>query len=139
MRITVVGCGNSGLIHAAKLIENQFEVGILKTSNAGNNDFFNVIQQEGGYNVKDETNGGNRFFVKPAFITKDVRRAIEFADVLMIMTTTSQHEYVAQKIAPYVRDGQIIVLVPGYMGSLIFKKYIDRSETQTQQIIKAMP
>lgn len=132
MRITVVGCGNSGLIHAAKLIENQFEVGILKTSNAGNNDFFNVIQQEGGYNVKDETNGGNRFFVKPAFITKDVRRAIEFADVLMIMTTTSQHEYVAQKIAPYVRDGQIIVLVPGYMGSLIFKKYIDRDVTYSE-------
>ena len=132
MRITIVGCGNSGLIHAAKLIENQFEVGILKTSNAGNNDFFNVIQQEGGYNVKDETNGGNRFFVKPIFITKDIERAVNFADVLMITTITSQHEYIAQRIAPYVRDGQIIILVPGYMGSLIFKKYIDKDITYSE-------
>ena len=124
MRITIVGCGNAGLIHAAKLIENGIEVGLLKTSNAANNEFFNIISNEGGYNVKDETNGGRRFFVKPAFITRDVEKAVGFADVLMVMTTTSQHESVAQKIAPLVRDGQIVILVPGYMGSLIFKKYI---------------
>ena len=44
----------------------------------------------------------------------------------MITTTTSQHEFVAQLIAPYVKDGQILVLIPGYLGSLIFKKYIDQ-------------
>lgn len=126
MKVTIIGCGNSGLIHAAKLLENNVEVGILKTSNAVNDDFFHVIQQEKGYNVKDETNGGNRFFAKPEFITKDVERAVAFADILMVTTTTSQHEYVAQKIAPFVRNGQIIVLIPGYMGSLIFKKYIDK-------------
>lgn len=126
MKITIVGCGNSGLIHAAKLLENKMEVGILKTSNTFNDEFFNVISREGGYNVKDETNGGNRFFVRPQFITRDVEKAITFADIIMVMTTTSQHEYVAQKIAPYVRDGQIIILVPGYMGSFIFKKYIHK-------------
>ncbi|MCQ2275554.1 MAG: NAD/NADP octopine/nopaline dehydrogenase family protein [Bacteroidales bacterium] len=126
MKITIVGCGNSGLIHAAKLLQNNHEVGILKTSNTFNDEFFNVISQEGGYNVKDETNGGHRFFVRPKFITRDVEEAISFADIIMVMTTTSQHEFVAQKIAPYVRDGQIIILVPGYMGSFIFKKYIQK-------------
>lgn len=126
MKITIVGCGNSGLIHAAKLLQNNEEVGILKTSNTFNDEFFNVISQEGGYNVKDETNGGHRFFVRPKFITRDVEKAITFADIIMVMTTTSQHEFVAQKIAPYVRDGQIIILVPGYMGSFIFKKYIQK-------------
>lgn len=132
MRYSIIGCGNSGLIHAAKLIENGQEVGILKTSRAINDEFFNIIQNEGGYNVKDETNGGNRFFVRPAFITRDVRRAVEFGDVLMVMTTTLQHEMVAQLIAPYVRDGQIIILVPGYMGSLIFKKYIHKDVTYSE-------
>ena len=78
MKITIIGCGNSGLIHAAKLIENNVEVGLLKTSSNFNDDFFDVIRKEGGYNVKDETNGGNRFFVKPAFITKDVEKAVSF-------------------------------------------------------------
>lgn len=132
MKFTVVGCGNAGLIHAAKLIESGMEVGLLKTSTSYNNDFFNVIQKEGGYNVKDETNGGNRFFVKPAFITRDVQVAVEYADVIMVMTTTLQHEKVAQMIAPYVRDGQIIILIPGYMGSLIFKKYIDKNVTYSE-------
>ena len=126
MRVTVIGCGNAGLIHAAKLIEAGLEVSLLKTSNAANSEFFDIICHENGYNVKDETRGGRRFFVKPAMITRDVEKAVQFGDVLMVMTTTSQHEFVAQKIAPYVRDGQIITLVPGYMGSLIFKKFIQK-------------
>lgn len=132
MRITIIGCGNAGLIHAAKLIENNVSVALLKTSETANNEFFDIICNEGGYNVKDETNGGRRFFVKPAFITRDVEKAISFGDVIMVMTTTSQHEAVAQKIAPYVRDGQIISLIPGYMGSLLFKKYIHKDVTYSE-------
>ena len=126
MKVTVIGCGNAGLIHAAKLIEKGIEVALLKTSNAANSEFFDIINHEEGYNVKDETNGGRRFFVKPVMITRDVEKAVQFGDILMVMTTTSQHEFVAKKIAPFVRNGQIITLVPGYMGSLIFKKYIHK-------------
>lgn len=132
MRYTIIGCGNSGLIHAAKLIESGQEVGLLKTSRGLNDEFFNIIQNEGGYNVKDETNDGNRFFVRPTLITRNVKQAVEFGDVLMVMTTTLQHEQIAQLIAPYVRDGQIIILVPGYMGSLIFKKYIHKDVTYSE-------
>lgn len=132
MKITVVGCGNAGLIHAAKLIENNESVALLKTSETANNEFFDIICNEGGYNVKDETNGGRRFFVKPVFITRDVEKAISFGDVIMVMTTTSQHETVAQKIAPYVRDGQVISLIPGYMGSLLFKRYIHKDVTYSE-------
>lgn len=127
MKFTIIGCGNSGLVHAAKLCEQNIPVGVLKSSNSANSDFFEIISREGGFNVKDETSNGNRFFAKPQFITKDVKKAINFADVIMVMTTTSQHEDIAKLIAPYVRDGQIITLVPGYMGSLIFKRYIDKN------------
>lgn len=132
MNFTIIGCGNAGLIHAAKLCERGVHVGVLKSSNVSNNDFFDIIQQEGGYLVKDDTNNGNRFYAKPDFITKDVQKAVEFADVIMVMTTTSQHEYVAKLIAPYVRGGQIIALIPGYMGSLIFKKYIKKDITYSE-------
>jgi len=127
MKITIIGCGNSGLVHAAKLIEQNIEVGLLKTSNSVNGKFFELMQQEGGFNVKDETNHGRFFFAKPAFITRDVEKAISFADIIMVMTTTLCHEEVAKMIAPYVKDNQIIVLVPGYMGSLIFKKHIHKN------------
>ena len=51
MRITIIGAGNSGLIHAAKLAENNFEVAILKTSDSGNVDFFNIIAKDSAYDV----------------------------------------------------------------------------------------
>jgi opine dehydrogenase len=127
MRFTIVGCGNSGLIHAAKLYEKGYEVALLKTSNT-NGRYFDIIQEEGCFKVKDDTVQGNgrEFFVKPEIITRDVKLAVEFADIIMVATTTLQHEFVAQLIAPFVKDGQTIILVPGYMGSLIFKKYISK-------------
>lgn len=130
MKFTIIGCGNSGLIHAAKLYEKGHEVALLKTSNT-NGRFFDIIREENGFKVKDDTIQGNghSFFVKPALITRNVKEAVQFADVIMVMTTTLQHKFVAELIAPYVHDGQIITLVPGYMGSLLFKKYIKKDVT----------
>lgn len=133
MKFTIIGCGNSGLIHAAKLFEKGHKVALLKTSNT-NGRYFDIIQEEGSYRVKDDTIQGNgrEFVVKPALITRDVKRAVEFGDIIMVTTTTLQHEFVAQLIAPHVRDGQTIVLIPGYMGSLLFKKYIDKHITYSE-------
>ena len=133
MKFTIIGCGNSGLVHTAKLYEKGHEVALLKTSNT-NGRFFDIIQEESGFTVKDDTVQGNgrSFFVKPALVTRNVCEAVRFADIIMVTTTTLQHELVAELIAPYVRDGQIIVLVPGYMGSLIFKKYIDKDVTYSE-------
>ena len=133
MKFTIIGCGNSGLVHAAKLYEKGHDVALLKTSST-NGRFFDIIQEENGFKVKDDTIQGNgySFFVKPALITRNVKKAVQFADIIMVMTTTLQHEFVAELIAPHVRDGQTIILVPGYMGSLIFKKYIDKNITYSE-------
>jgi len=124
MKITIVGCGNAGLIHAAKIFEKgDNEVCLLKTSQT-NSAYFDKIVAEGGYRVHDLTNRGKDFFVKPALITRDAESAMRFAEIVLVMTTTLQHEDVARLIAPYAHDGQIIAMCPGYMGSLVFKKYV---------------
>lgn len=124
MKVTIIGCGNAGLIHAAKIYEKGGnEVCLLKTSQT-NSAYFDKIVADGGYRVHDLTNRGKDFFVKPALVTRDAKLAMDFADVVLIMTTTLQHEAVARLIGPYAHDGQIIAMCPGYMGSLIFKKYV---------------
>lgn len=124
MKVTIVGCGNSGLIHAAKIYQKgNNEICLLKSSNT-NSDYFQKIVADGGYSVKDLTDRGHEFFVKPSLMTRNAKEAMDFADLVMVMTTTLQHESIAKLIGPYAHDGQIIVLCPGYMGSLIFKKYI---------------
>jgi opine dehydrogenase len=124
MKITIVGCGNAGLIHAAKIYEKEGnQICILKTSQT-NSEYFDKIVAEGGYRVHDLTDRGKDFFVKPELITRDAKAAMEFAEMVLVMTTTLQHESVAKLIAPFAHDGQIIAMCPGYMGSLIFKKYV---------------
>ena len=124
MKITIVGCGNAGLIHAAKIYEKEGnQICILKTSQT-NSEYFDKIVAVGGYRVHDLTNRGKDFFVKPELITRDAKAAMEFAEIVLVMTTTLQHESVAKLIAPFAHDGQIIAMCPGYMGSLIFKKYV---------------
>lgn len=124
MKVTIIGCGNAGLIHAAKIFEKGGnEVCLLKTSQT-NSAFYEKIVSDGGYRVHDLTDRGKDFFVKPSLITRDPEKAVGFADVILVMTTTLQHASVASLIAPYVREGQIIAMCPGYMGSLIFKQYV---------------
>jgi UDP-glucose 6-dehydrogenase len=96
MKITIVGCGNSGLIHAAKLYEKGHEIALLKTSNT-NGRYFDIIKEEGCYRVVDDTiqGQGREFVVWPALITRDVKSAVEFGGLIMITTTTLQHEFVA--------------------------------------------
>lgn len=132
MKVTIIGCGNAGLIHAAKIYERgNNEICLLKTSQT-NSEYFDKIIAEGGYRVHDLTNRGKDFFVKPTLVTRDPEAAMRFADVVLVMTTTLQHESVARLIAPYVRDGQVIAMCPGYMGSLIFKKYVQADVTYSE-------
>lgn len=126
MKVTIIGAGNAGFVHAAKLFEIGVDVCICKNSQSVHSKFFDMVERESGFQAVDVTNKSNTFFVKPQLITKDIKEAVGYADVIMVMTTTLQHQEIAEKIVPYVRDGQTIALVPGYMGSLIFKQYIDK-------------
>lgn len=49
MKVTIIGCGNAGLIHAAKIYEKgDNEVCLLKTSQT-NSAYYDKIVAEGGY------------------------------------------------------------------------------------------
>ena len=74
MKFTIIGCGNSGLIHAAKLYEKGHKVALLKTSNT-NGRFFDIIKEEKSFRVKDDTvqGEGREYVVKPVLITRDVK------------------------------------------------------------------
>ena len=83
MKFTIIGCGNSGLIHAAKLYEKGFEVALLKTSST-NGRFFDIMNEQGGFKALDDTIQGNghSFFVKPTLITRDVKEAVECVKIM---------------------------------------------------------
>jgi opine dehydrogenase len=58
-------------------------------------------------------------------ISSDMEEVIGDRDILMIATPSTAHKYIAKQCAPYLKDGQIIVLNPGRcFGALEFYRCI---------------
>jgi len=54
--------------------------------------------------------------------TADVRTAVEHADILFMIMPSFGQEIVFKLVMPYLRDGQLLCLLPGNCGSLVFRR-----------------
>lgn len=120
MKVTVVGAGNSGCAHAAMLVENGHEVTLVKTSHSMHDESFAAISDTGRITCIDSTRGDLRFEAKLANVTRDIKQGLEAADVVLILTQSLQHRTLAPRISPHLRDGQVVLIIPGNMGSIMF-------------------
>jgi len=122
MKVAIIGAGNAGYCHACKLTEYGHSVRLVKTSNVIHNESFERISQLGGIYAIDHTDGGKRSFFPLELITRDIAEAVKGADAIFVMTQTLQHEDIAFRLAPYLENGQLLVILPGYLGSIYFKR-----------------
>ncbi|MFB0561261.1 MAG: NAD/NADP octopine/nopaline dehydrogenase family protein [Candidatus Lokiarchaeia archaeon] len=59
-------------------------------------------------------------------ISSDIEEVIKDRDVIMVAVPATGHKYMAEKCAPYLRDGQTILLNPGrFFGAIEFYKIIN--------------
>lgn len=123
MNVTIVGAGNSGTAHAFKLLENGHKVKLLKTSNALHDDHFDTIIANNGIACIDLTQNGKQSFREIECVTRDFEKAIRGADVILVLTQSLQHRILAPIIGPLLETGQILMCIPGNMGSAYFAKY----------------
>lgn len=115
MRISVLGAGNGGQAIAGFLGLSGYEV-VLYDIDAQK---IKVLKQNGGIQLEGKING----FGKVACFTTDVAEAVLGAEIIMVTTVANAHKEVAKSIAPYVEDGQVIILNPGRTcGALVFKQ-----------------
>lgn len=123
MKVAIIGTGNSGCAHACKLIQRGHEVNFIKTSNSMHNDNFRVIKERGYIECIDRTNNSKKSICKPYLITKDIEKGLHGVDVIMVLTQSLQHRELAPRVSKYFHDGQLVFIIPGNLGSVIFKKY----------------
>lgn len=121
MRVTILGAGNSGCAHAAKLVQNGHEVVLVKTSKSLHEENFVLMQKLQGILMHDDVSGES--FFAHVKVTRNVQEAIGWADVVLVLTQSLQHRILAEKYAQYMKMGQIVVIIPGNLGSLWFEKY----------------
>ena len=122
MIVTIVGAGNAGYSHSCKLTERGHTVRLLKTSHAMHDESFEVVQRTGTIRYVDDTRDGLTGSVQLAMVTRDEKQAVAGADVVWVLTQSLQHEDLGARIGPLLEDGQMVIVSPGYLGSLYFRK-----------------
>lgn len=107
-RYSVLGAGHGGRAMAAHLALMGFDVALYNRTP----EHVEGIKARNGIDL-DGGEGGLHGFSRLALVTSDIETAVRHAEVLMVVIPSSAHASLAKTMAPYLRDGQIIILHPG--------------------------
>ncbi len=119
-KYTVIGAGHGGKSMAAHLALMGADVAIWNRTF----DHISIMKKRGGIEL-ESTEGGPHGFGKLSLITSNLEEAIAHAQVIMVVLPSSAHADIAKASAPFLRDGQIVLLHPGRtLGALEFSKLI---------------
>lgn len=126
--IAVLGAGHGGLAMAGHLALMGFEVNLY---NRGEERLWGV-KSSGGIELVGEVTG----FGAIRTITTDMEEAISGANIIMVVVPAIAHRFMAENAAPFLRDGQIIVLHPGRtMGALEVRQVLNSLHIKADVII----
>ncbi|MFZ2780489.1 MAG: NAD/NADP octopine/nopaline dehydrogenase family protein [Rectinemataceae bacterium] len=110
-RWCVLGAGNGGLSMAGHLGIMGFDVRLYNRSD----EHLAGVRWHGGIEVEGAVEG----FGPIKLATSRIDEALDGADVVMIVTPSTAHRPLARVMAPYLADGQVVVLNPGRTGGAL--------------------
>ena len=114
----IVGGGNGGQSASGHLGFLGFDVRLYDVFPAT----IDAIRSQGGVNVE----GSIRGFGKVSLATTSMEDAVKGADIIMVIAPAVVHKDIAEKMAPYLSDGQVVFIHPGAtFGVLEFRKVLD--------------
>lgn len=114
----VIGAGHGGKAMAAHLALMGLRVTLYNRTF----DHVAALKARGGIDL-ESAEGGPHGFARLAVVTSDLGEALQSAQMIMVVVPSSAHADVAKNAAPFLKDGQIIVLHPGRTcGALEFAK-----------------
>ena len=127
-RITIIGAGNGGVTAAYHLSALGREVCLYDAPEFDTQ--IRAIGAAGGVTALEELHGRPLLF--PGFqpvarVTTSMEEAAAFSDTLVMICPSFAQEFMFSALLPYLREGHIVMAVPGNFASLVFKKMLDAS------------
>ncbi|MHC1739964.1 MAG: NAD/NADP octopine/nopaline dehydrogenase family protein [Anaerolineaceae bacterium] len=117
---TVIGAGHGGKAMSAHLALMGFPTTLFNRTP----ERVAAIKELGGINLESQ-DSSLKGFCKLARVTSNISEALEKAEMIMVVVPSSAHADIAKMVAPYLKDGQIIVLHPGRTcGAVEFAKVL---------------
>lgn len=120
MNISILGAGNGGTAVAAELSLKGHEVTLIKTSHAMHDENFNYLLENDGHVEMIEN--GKQVTAKIKQITRDLSQ-LRKSELVIIYIQTNYHEQLIKRIKPYLRDGQFLLINPGYLSTAYVLKH----------------
>ena len=118
-RITVIGAGATGHGVAGVMSMRGFQVTFHDDERYAQR--LAQVEELGGIELRGEVRG----IGKPAQVTTDPAQAVKGAQAIFVHVMSDRHEEIARRIAPYLEDGQHILIIPGNLGSFVFRRVFD--------------
>jgi len=113
--VAILGGGNGGHAVAANLALTGFKVNFFEFPQFAQS--LQKVLRTKEIQIEGVSVDG---VAKLNLATTDIQQAIKEAEGIFVITPAFGHKPMAELCAPFVRDGQIIVLMPGLGGSLEF-------------------
>src|SRR3954452_4623923 len=116
MRIAVLGGGNGSFAAAGDFALQGHDVRLWRRDVAAV-----AAHRAHGYRivVKDVTGSHD---VQLALVTEDIGEAVRDAELILCPVPAFAQPDIAARLAPHLRDGQVVFLPPATFGSMIFAK-----------------
>lgn len=118
---TVIGAGHGGKAMAAHLALMGKRVTLFNRTY----DNISIIAARGGIDLVGSEEGAHGFG-HLVNVTSNMEEALKNAQVVMVVVPSSAHVDIATLTAPFLQDGQIVILNPGRtLGALEFRHTLD--------------
>jgi opine dehydrogenase len=120
LNVTVIGAGHGGKAMAAYLGLMEFPTILYNRTEAN----VAAIKELGGIYL-ESFDGGPRGFGNLQLVTSSIAEALENAKIIMVVVPSTAHADIARSCAPYLVDGQVVILHPGRTcGAIEFTQVI---------------
>jgi opine dehydrogenase len=130
-RYSIIGAGHGGRAMAAHLALMGCDVALYNRTP----EHIDGIKARKGIDL-ESGEGGPHGFARLALVTADMEKAVHYAQVLMVVLPSSAHGAIAAKMAPFLQDGQIVILHPGRTcGAIEFNKVLRDCGCQADFIV----
>ncbi len=124
----VIGGGNGGHATAGHLGIMGFSVRLYDIVE----ETVDALNRKGGIEVQGQVEG----FGKLEFATTDMERALNGADIVMVVAPALAHRSIAKELAGHLKDGQMLFIHPGATGgALEFKKVFEDEGCRADVVI----
>ena len=131
-KIAVIGAGSVGYSVVSDLALKGFKVNLYDDKKFESN--LIPVKDAGGIEIYGCGIDG---FAKIDTVTTNLEEAIENVKFILICTQAHAHDELATKLSQYIKDGQFIILLPGYWGSVIFYNIIRLKKNKLIKIAEA--